>query len=66
MPESELKAILGVVGPMIQPVLLQLWSNTLLPALQAKLVSGSPEIQIVETAFLSFLDQIAKGEIPKI
>jgi len=66
MGAEELKIILATVGPMIGPILQQLWNNSLYPKLQADLKSGSPEIQIVENAFISFLNSIVAGEIPKL
>jgi hypothetical protein len=63
---SELEVIVKSLGPVFGPYLFQLWQQSLQPAIAAKLVSGSPEIQVVETAFVSFLNSVIAGEIPKL
>ena len=54
------------IAPVAAPLLLQLWTNDILPAIQNALKSGSPEIQIVESAVAELLDSVAKGEIAKL
>ena len=52
--------------PILSPLALQLWESTLLPAIQGELKSGSPEIQIIETALVEMLDKVVKAELAKL
>ncbi len=54
------------VLPIAAPLLGSLWTGALLPAIQAALKSGSPEIQIVESAVATLLDTVVKGELAKL
>ena len=51
------------VLPLACPLLLTLWEGTILPAIKEAAKSGSPEIQILETAGADFLDAIVKAEL---
>lgn len=55
-----------IVLPIVCPLFLELWSATILPAIQAAAKSASPEIQILETAGADFLDIVVKAEIAKL
>lgn len=66
MANATLTAIEKAVLPLASPLLESLWVNTLLPAIRAAAVSGSPEIQILETAGGDFLDTIVKAELAKL
>jgi len=52
--------------PIASPLLLTLWSGTLLPAIAAAAKSGSPEIQILETQIVAMLDSTVKAELAKL
>lgn len=53
--------------PIACPLLLQLWANTILPAIQdADSKIGSPELKIIGDAGVAALDQIVKAEIAKL
>lgn len=61
-----LSALEQALLPIASPLLLTLWSGTLLPALQAALKSGSPEIQILESEVATMLDSTVKAELAKL
>jgi hypothetical protein len=62
----DLTALEKALLPIASPLLLQLWESTLLPAIKAAAVSGSPEIQILESAGADFLDRIVKEELARL
>lgn len=61
-----LSALEKALMPLVAPLLETLWTGTLLPAIQAAAKSGSPEIQILETAGAEFLDKVIKAELAKL
>lgn len=61
-----LSALEQALLPIVSPLLLSLWTGTILPALQAKLKSGSPEIQLVETELVTMLQNLIPAELAKL
>lgn len=52
--------------PLVGPLVLTLWNGTILPALTAKLKSGSPEIQLVESELIAMLTDLVPAELAKL
>ena len=61
-----LTALEQAILPLAEPLILSLWTNTFLPAIQAKLKSGSPEIQLVETELVTMLTSLVPAELAKL
>ena len=61
-----LTALEKALLPIASPLLLQLWEGTLLPAIQDAAKSGSPEVQILETEAVAFIDRVVKAELAKL
>jgi hypothetical protein len=59
--------ILGALGPILEPILLQSWQSSILPTLQAEVAKvSSPDLQLLASAALGALDQVAQAEIKKL
>lgn len=61
-----LSALEQAVLPLAAPLLGSLWAGTILPAIQAELKSGSPEIQILETQIVALLANVVPAELAKL
>lgn len=61
-----LTALEAALFPIAKPLILSLWTGTLLPAIQAQLKSGSPEIELVESELITMLTKLVPEELAKL
>ena len=66
MANATLTAVEAALAPVAVPLLNSLWSGTIAPAIQKELQSGSPEIQVLETAIMQLLNQVVPAELAKL
>jgi len=64
---SQFLVALKALLPVLEPVVLQEWTGTILPALQASVAKiSNPDEQLAASALLGALDKIAQAEIAKL
>jgi len=66
MANATLSAVEAAIAPVAVPLLNQLWSGTIAPAIQKELQSTSPEIQVLESAVMDLLNKVVPAELAKL